>query len=270
MPPSARSSEPRSPKSPTASSTSVAEHARGLVAVADERAHRHAALAQRAHDVRADVAGRAGHQMLSSDSSLARRDVDVETEDVGRVVAVLERDEPGEAVAVGGPHAGGPSSDRKVAYWRPALCGRSASQPSRTHARWRSPSGSPGGQTAISRSSKPTSRAPTAVASGGTRLAAPPIAQPLSSDNGEVMRLDQADDQVDHRVGQLGQAVRAPVRVGAGRGAAVEQRLQRAVRDRADQRRRSACRSPAAARSRARPRRCRRTTTSSSPNTGVP
>ena len=36
------------------------------------------------------------------------------------------------------------------------------------------------------RSSKPTSRSPTAVAAGATRLAAPPIAQPLSRENGEV------------------------------------------------------------------------------------
>ncbi len=51
----------------------------------------------------------------------------------------------------------------------------------------RSPSGSPGGQAAISRSSNPTSRSPRAVASGEIRLAAPPIAQPLSSENGEVI-----------------------------------------------------------------------------------
>ena len=40
----------------------LAEHVRGTVAVAHERAHGDAALAQRAHDVRADVAGRAGHE----------------------------------------------------------------------------------------------------------------------------------------------------------------------------------------------------------------
>jgi hypothetical protein len=36
-------------------------------------------------------------------------------------------------------------------------------------------------------SSKPTSRSPTAVASGSTRPAAPPTAQPLSCESGEVI-----------------------------------------------------------------------------------
>ena len=40
----------------------VAEHARGLLAVADERAWLDAALAQLAYDVGADVAGRSCHQ----------------------------------------------------------------------------------------------------------------------------------------------------------------------------------------------------------------
>ena len=40
----------------------VAEHARGLLAVADERAWLDAALAQLAHDVSADGAGRSCHQ----------------------------------------------------------------------------------------------------------------------------------------------------------------------------------------------------------------
>ena len=38
----------------------------------------------------------------------------------------------------------------------------------------------------MTRSSKPNERSPTAVASGATRLAAPPIAQPLSNDSGDV------------------------------------------------------------------------------------
>ncbi len=42
----------------------LAEHVRGALGVADERAHGDAAFAQRADDVRADGAGRAGHQYL--------------------------------------------------------------------------------------------------------------------------------------------------------------------------------------------------------------
>ena len=40
----------------------LAEHVRGTVAVAHERPHGDTAPAQRAHDVRADVAGRSGHE----------------------------------------------------------------------------------------------------------------------------------------------------------------------------------------------------------------
>jgi hypothetical protein len=40
----------------------VAEHVRGPRAIADERAHGHAAQAQRAHDVCADGAGRSCHE----------------------------------------------------------------------------------------------------------------------------------------------------------------------------------------------------------------
>jgi hypothetical protein len=38
----------------------------------------------------------------------------------------------------------------------------------------------------MSRSSKPTSRSPTAVACAATRLTAPPITHPLSMESGEV------------------------------------------------------------------------------------
>ena len=66
---------------------------------------RRPALGERAHDVRADVAGRPGHQNFHRVPP-AGRDVGVETENIGRVVAVLEGDQPGEPVAVRGPHAG--------------------------------------------------------------------------------------------------------------------------------------------------------------------
>ena len=42
----------------------LAQHARGPLGIAHERARRHAALAQLAHDLRADGAGRACHQYV--------------------------------------------------------------------------------------------------------------------------------------------------------------------------------------------------------------
>jgi hypothetical protein len=70
--------------------------------------------------------------------------------------------------------------------YTPALCGASASQPRRAQAVWRSPSWSAAGQAAAKLRSKPTSRSPTAVTSGSARLTAPPMAQPLTCENGEV------------------------------------------------------------------------------------
>ena len=52
---------------------------------------------------------------------------------------------------------------------------------------WRSPPGSGGGQPATMLSSNPLPRSPTAVASGSTWPAVPPITNPARYDSGEVM-----------------------------------------------------------------------------------
>ena len=84
-------------------------------------------------------------------------------------------------------------------------------------------------------SSKPTSRSPTAVASGSTRLTAPPTAQPPICEKGEVIDFDARHDRVDDLVGELRQPVRLPVVVPPVRRAAVEHRLEGDVRHRAHQ-----------------------------------
>ena len=190
--------------------------------------------------------------------SVARRDVRVQAEDVRRVVAVLERGQPLQPLAVGGVDAGGALVGEEVGVDARRCAGAAPPTPRAPRPMCRSPSGSDGGQPATMLISKPTSRSPTAVAPGSTRLTAPPMAQPLICENGDVIASTRADDDVDHLVGEVGQPVRLPVVVPPVRRAAVEHRLQRDVRRPGAPARRSACRSRAAARSPARPRRGRR------------